>query len=505
MAAGTVLFVPADGRPVTRDLFLRLAQLTDFRVQTPPREVLGDRTDGADLGALWLWVDDHATQADLCIASTEMLCYGGLVASRVSTEPNPAVEARADHLLQVAGRIPAYLAAVNMRIPVAADSDEEPAYWRQHGSALARYSHERDRWEHTGGTDAYQAMIDALAGVPAPVLEDFLWRRRRNLLVNQHFVTAAARGRVRYLLIGQDDASPHGLARSDREVLTKLVNALGAADHVATTTGADELCARLLARAVNDRLRARPTVRVVYSSPLSRRSVPTYEIDPLEDTVRSHVDSVGAEWIDGEAEITLIVHNFLGPRQLEAFAQPFRSDALVTKAIQEIATAKARGSVCALADVRYANGADDALVSALLAEPQASGIDAYAGWNTASNTLGTVLAHAIALLHLRKGAFGPVGDRKEQSRRLLLERFLDDWGYQSHVRWELAKEVLPTEPQCSSSDIRPAEARFVAEATRRLEETILPKLTHSFGNELAVRVYFPWHRLFEVGLEVSVR
>ncbi len=505
MAAPCVLFVPVDGRPVTRDLFLKLAMLTDYRIQTPPRDVLGDRTSGADLGALWLWVDDHASQADVCIAATEMLCYGGLVPSRISTEPNLAVEARADHLLRVAGRVPTYLAAVNMRIPATAESDEEPAYWHQHGSSLARYSQERDRWERTEAADAYQAMIDALAGVPAPVIEDFLWRRRRNFLVNQRFIVAAAQGRVRHLLLGQDDASPYGLARSDREALARLVDALGATAHVAITAGADELCARLLARALNDRLRARPTVRAIYTAPLSRRAVPIYEIDPLEETVRALVDSVGGEFVDGEAEITLIVHNFPGPRQLEAFAQPYRPDALATKAREEIASAKARGSVCALADVRYANGADDALVTALLAEPQASGIDAYAGWNTASNTLGTVLAHAVALLHLRKGAFGPIGDRKEQSRRLLVERLLDDWGYQAHVRWALAKEVLPTEPQCTSADIRPAEARFVTEASQRFEDSILPKLVHSFGNELSIRLHFPWHRLFEVAVEVSGR
>ncbi len=505
MASPTVLFLPVDDRPVTRALFLKLAGLTDTRVQTPPLEVLGDRTAGADLTALWLWVDDHASKADLCIAAAEMPCYGGLVPSRVGAEPVPTVVARADQLLRIADRIPTYLAAVNLRIPATAEATEEPAYWRQHGNALARYSHERDRWERTGAAEAHDAMIDALAAVPAPVLEDFLWRRRRNFLVNLHLLGAAAHGRVRYLLIGQDDASPYGLARSDREVLSGFVDALDAAGRAATTTGADELCCRLLARATNERLRAQPTVRVVYTSPLSRRAVPTYEIDPLEDTVRSHVESVGGKLVDGDAEITLIVHNFAGPRQLEAFAQPFRPDPLATKAREEIAAAKARGTICAVADVRYANGADDALVAALLEESQASGVDAYAGWNTSSNTLGTVLAHAMLLLHLRKGAFGPVADRREQSKRLLIERLLDDWGYQAHVRWALAKDVLPKEPECSSADIGPAEARFVQEAQRRFEQLIIPKIARSFGVQLSVAVTFPWHRLFDVGLDLTVR
>lgn len=505
MASPSVLFIPLDARPVTRDLVLKLALLTDLRIQTPPSDVLGDRQTGADLAALGLWMDDHAPRTELCIAAAEMLCYGGLVPSRTSSDPLPVVEARAETVLALAGRVPTYLAAVNLRIPASAETDEEPAYWRQYGNALVRYSYERDRGDRTGASDTGPGVVDALATVPAPVLEDFLWRRRRNFLLNLRLVAAAAQGRVRHLLLGADDAAPYGLARSDREALIGFVKAMNAARGVSVTTGADELCARLLARSLNDRLRAKPTVRVVYTAPLSRRSVPTYEIDPLEETVRSHIESVGAELVDGEAEITLIVHNFSGSRQMEAFAQPYRPDALAEQAAGELAAAKARGTICALADVRYANGADDGLVTTLLANPQASGIDAYAGWNTASNTLGTTLAHAIALLHLRKGAFGPIGDRKEQSRRFLLERLIDDWGYQAHVRWGLAKEVLPTEPKCTTSDIRPAEGRFIDEATRRLTETILPKLAHSFGSELSVRVSFPWHRLFEVGLEVSVR
>ncbi len=505
MAAPTMLFVPVDARPVTRDLFLKLSAMTDYRIQTPPREVLGDRNDGADLTALWLWVDDHMGNTDVCIAAAEMLCYGGLVPSRASTEPVPVVVSRTDQLLRIADRMPTYLAAVNLRIPATAESDEEPAYWHQHGNALARYSQERDRWERTQAADAYNAMIDALAGVPAPVLEDFLWRRRRNFLVNQRLLAAAARDRVRYLLLGQDDASPYGLARSDLEALARMADALEVGHHAAITTGADELCPRLLARALNDRFHAHPGVRVIYTSPLSRRAIPAYEIYPLEDTVRSHLESIGAELVSGEADITLIVHNFSGPRQQEAFAQPFRPDALATRAREEIARTKARGTLCAVADVRYANGGDDALVASLLEEPFAGGIDVYAGWNTCSNTLGTALAHATVLLHLRKGAFGPVGDRKEQSRRLLIERLLDDWGYQAHVRWALANEILPKEPQCTSADIHPAEARFVQEAQRRFEQTILPKVARSFGSALSLAVHFPWHRLFEIGLEVSVR
>ncbi len=60
----------------------------------------------------------------------------------------------------------------------------------------------------------------------------------------------------------------------------------------------------------------------------------------------------------------------------------------------------------ALADVAFVNGADLFLGRQLIQTGLAPRLLAYAGWNTAGNTLGTVLAHAVLhLLMLRQGPF----------------------------------------------------------------------------------------------------
>src|SRR6202011_2892592 len=81
-----VAFLPLDDRPVTRGAFLQLAALSAIEVATPPRPRLGARRQPADVEALWDWVEGEGAQADLLIASAELLIYGGLVPSRIGHE-----------------------------------------------------------------------------------------------------------------------------------------------------------------------------------------------------------------------------------------------------------------------------------------------------------------------------------------------------------------------------------------------------------------------------------
>ena len=68
-----VVFLPLDARPVTRGAFLALARAAGITVATPPCSLLGDRRRPADVDTLWAWIDAEAADADLLIASAELL------------------------------------------------------------------------------------------------------------------------------------------------------------------------------------------------------------------------------------------------------------------------------------------------------------------------------------------------------------------------------------------------------------------------------------------------
>jgi hypothetical protein len=506
---GPLLFIPLDDRPATRETVLDLARATGVEVRTPPLELLGDRYRAADLKALWAWIDAEVERGApaACIAAGEMLCFGGLVASRKSIRPWRATLPWLDRVQALAARVPTYLGAVVLRTPVAGGGEEDPAYWEEHGEALHAYMAAVDAFPEVGPA-ALEAVQEAADRLPGSVVDALLRQRQRHLLVAVELLAAAARGRLRALLVGQDDATPRSFSRQDREVLERLARALDATA-AAVTTGADELGARLFARWLNEATGEAPRVRVLYTAPEAAGLVPRYESAPLAQTVLEHVVTCGCRPAEGEADILLWVHNFAGPEQQEAMAQegrPAPEDAPVQGAVEDAAVPEAvraalrEERVVALADVRFANGADRRLVERLLAERALAGIVAYAGWNTASNTLGSTLAQAVVVHHLRRST---VNGSDRAARRMLLARLLDDWGYQAVVRPAL--RALALEQGVNPSHLADGRPALEAAALRLLQEQVAPRLARAFGAPVEVQgVRFPWNRLFEAAVDFTL-
>lgn len=514
---GPLLFIPLDDRPATRETVLDLARAAGVEVRTPPIELLGDRYRAADLEALWAWIDAEVERSApaACVAAAEMLCFGGLVASRKSVRPWRATLPWLDRVQALAARVPTYLGAVVLRTPVAGGGEEDPAYWEEHGEALHAYMAALDAFREVGA-GALGAVQEAADRLPGSVVDALLRQRQRHLLVAVELLAAAARGRVRALLVGQDDATPRSLSRQDREVLERLARALDAGA-AAVTTGADELGARLFARWLNEATGEAPRVRVLYTVPEAVGLVPRYEAAPLAPTVLEHVVTCGCRPAEGDADILLWVHNFAGPEQQEAVVQEGQpvpegvpvpdaaGDAPVPDAmdapVPDVVRAAVREErVVALADVRFANGADRRLVERLLAERALGGIVAYAGWNTASNALGSALAQAVVVHHLRRST---VNGSDRAARRMLLARLLDDWGYQAVVRPAL--RALALEQGISPSHLADGRPGLEAAALRLFREEVAPPLARTFGAPVEVRgVRFPWNRLFEAAVDFSL-
>jgi len=488
-----IAFLPADGRPITRDAFLALAGIGGIEVLTPPREWLGHLKTPANVDRLWQWVDGPAREADALIASAELLLYGGLVPSRIGHEPLDRLLSFTGRFEEIRRRAPhrrVLLAASNMRLPSISDATEEPTYWASHGAEIFTYSFHSDRYAQTQNLASRGEADAAKAKIPPTVLGDVRARRARNLTVLLSLVDLAAAGVLDALLIGQDDAAEYGWTRRDLQAVHTAIRERGAGRRAWVTYGTDELTARLLGRVVVAARGGSPRVRVVYSYPDNRGGIPRYEGQGLDQTVTSHIETAGCRRTEEEADLTLFVHNFPGAQD-EAPRQRIQDARELDGFFQRIAEAAMRGP-CGLADVRYANGADRTLITRLLAAAWVDEPRAYGGWNTASNTLGMVLTQALLPLN-------------PQSRAFTILRLLEDWAYQTEIRQRLAAEVLPKFPAAAPDDLGEAYGACQTATLDWLARVFVPPVERSFHRKITIeRVEFPWRRLFNVDLGVRV-
>src|SRR2546426_11572216 len=155
-------------------------------VSRPPHGVMlgaGSRLGGVD--GVWGWLEREAAGGSAAlVASVETLCFGGLVASRKSEVGFEEIAPRLHRLYEIASRLPTYVSAVIPRTPQR-PTDEDAAYWKT-GDQAAMLRH-----------------------------------RNRHLKVNADLISAASRGVLDSLLIGQDDTTPGSPSEADRATLQR--------------------------------------------------------------------------------------------------------------------------------------------------------------------------------------------------------------------------------------------------------------------------------------------
>jgi len=159
-----------------------------------------------------------------------------------------------------------------------------------------------------------------------------------------------------------------------------------------------------------------------------------------------------------------------------------------------------------LADTAKVNGASKAFIDAIGPQSLYAYVDAYAGWNTAGNSLGTVLAH---LLFLEKGQAikGPCRATALEAHRALQRlRLVDDYFFQSQVRAEFVSWALGNGFSYLTFGDRWAEAN--ARLQILMEEALAPYpdlatdlRLRTMGKNGTYHFSFPWPRSFELRIE----
>lgn len=428
-----ICFIPIDNRPVCYNLAKDIAAIDEsVELFIPPREFLGDLTRSAGVNEIIEWIE-NIPECDAMVISLDTIAYGGLIPSRRSTDSLEDIKSRLKRLKPSLKNKKVYAFSSIMRISNNNYNEEEKEYWKDWGKKIFEYS--------------YSGVND---GIPQAILDDYLATRKRNFEINKTYLNWG----LNTLIFSKDDCAPKGFNVDEARELERL----GAK----TKTGADEIPLTLLARAIEKEIK----VFVEFTEPDYKDCISNYEDVSIEKSVQGQLELGGFTQVQTreEADVILIVNNFIekqGEYVMGWTTQPFRK------------TFTPPDKPYAIADVRYANGADNDFVEQLLPQIDLKNFYGYAGWNTSANTIGSLLAG----VKVRWNA----GKYNESAfKRLQIIRFLDDWAYQANVRGMIEN---PCDIQAL---MKPYEI----------------KLAEIFGQIPPIEYLYPWSRKFEV--EISI-
>ncbi len=443
-----IAFVPIDNRPVCYTLPKLISEIDeDFELILPNRTDLGDLTKNANIENLFTWLKG-LNNLDGMILSLDTLAYGGLIPSRRCPETFSQIQKRVETLKEILLEKKCRIWAVSsiMRISNNNYNEEEKAYWSEYGKKIFTYSY---NFHKNGEKEC--------SYVPQEILEDYLKTRTRNFEINKIYLEWQKEGLLDTLVFSKDDCAEFGLNVMEAKELESLGGY--------TKTGADEIPLSLLSRVISKQMKVCP----VFLEPEYKDLISNYEDVSIENSVKGQLELANCTITDKEnADIVLYINNFKhhqGEIVMKVDTEGFdRSFAVPDKAYM-------------IADVRFANGADNNFVQELFKNKIIDkNFYGYSAWNTSANSLGSLILCAKMKFFAKKY-------NKNAFEKVQLTRFIDDWAYQAIVRQKL-----------KSTDI------VLLEKEMKTFEKALEDVTM---NSVNVKYSFPWKRLFEVEIEFS--
>lgn len=436
-----IAFLPIDNRPVCYTLAKDIAGIDrEIEFFIPPRKLLGDLKRVADIEGLISWLE-NLPQIDSLILSLDTLVYGGLIPSRRSKETLEELQTRLERIKPLLRNKNVYAFSSIMRISNNNYNEEEKEYWSEYGKKIFDYS-------FSGGVNRNN--------IPDEIIEDYLSTRKRNFTLNKTYLNWQKEGLFNTLIFSKDDCAEKGFNVEEAKELERLGGK--------TKTGADEIPLALLARAIKKEIKIYPE----FLEPEYKNLISNYEDVSIEKSVSGQLELCGFKLSSREeADVILIVNNFKekqGELVMGWKTQPFDRDFVPPNR-----------PYC-IADVRFANGGDNAFVEQLLNKLDLKNFYGYAGWNTSANTLGSLLC---AL----KVKWNASQYDENAFKKFATTRLLDDWAYQANVRAQIS------EPTDIKQLMKPYENR----------------LSDIFNYDLKNRNYsYPWQRKFEIEVSTAL-
>ncbi|MFB5762635.1 DUF4127 family protein [Paenibacillus medicaginis] len=496
--------MPLDERPCNYEFPYLLAKGTDYMPERPPLDMMGRKKTPGDTDRLWAWLEQAAEGAHGAVLALDTLLYGGIVPSRLHGMNEEQVLERLTRLRGLKADHPGlriYAFQLIMRCPQYSSAEEEPDYYEDWGREIFRKGFISHRKElGLAADDELAELEDIDRRLPPDVLDDYLGRRAINAAINRAALELVAEGGIEFLIIPQDDSAPYGYTARDQEEIRGRIAELGLELRAYMYPGADEVGCTLFARMVNTDTGRIPLIYPRLSSLQGAFVTPLYEDRYFYESLKYQVLASGGLIVPSaaEADMVLLV-NMPGDTMSEAAVQRQPMAGYdVLRNIAELAEFGGymlfhEGKPVAVADVGYANGGDLKLIRLLRQKNMLFSLAGYAGWNTSSNTLGTVLAQSMLFLHYGRTA---------GHLNFLALRYAEDVCYCSLVRTEMNNGVVES-MGLSKFMLDGQRGQAAALIRTKLSQAIEERINGEGGRVEITDCFMPWNRTFEVGLAVS--
>lgn len=500
-----IVYLPLDERPCNYAFASFLSENNpDYVLVRPSLEILGRKKKEANHEKIVEFLQEECKDAYGLVLSVDMLLYGGIVPSRLHDIRVPELEERLALLKELKKANPAlkiYAFALIMRCPCYSSSDEEPDYYETYGRRIFLHGQAVHKYEEGIITkEEFEAFQSENTDEFNACLQDFLKRRKRNLFTLFDLLGYVGQT-VDKLVIPQDDSAPYGYTAIDQKKVREFI-LKNQIQEIDIYPGADEVGMTLLSAMVVDMKKKAPTICPVYPKPGCSEIVPLYEDRAVKRSIKSQIVNAGGVYTEDEENADILLFCNLPDGQMKDYTaqQGASGDDLPQYAARELdkftekmKNALANGRQVAAADLAYCNGGDVEWVTLISETIGLFRLSGYAGWNTSSNSLGTVICQAVLFYY-----YGNTSTHKA----FLAERIFEDVGYCAYARKYICDNILP---QIGfgyfHADGRRGQVSEIVKKT--LEEYMaknFPAVTERFE---ITDCEMPWSRMFEVGLTVK--
>ncbi|MCL1848107.1 MAG: DUF4127 family protein [Clostridiales bacterium] len=531
----SILLLPLDSRPVNTDLPVQLASIAGMDVTMPTDESLDQFLTPSKPQALFHWLSEQEeSHFDLSILHLNELLFGGLLHSREYSQyidAHSKMQDLFDYLLQK-GHSPTNTFVLVYIMPRLLPSQYDADMWA-YEKELPELSQLKHRLSLSpGAQDLIMRIRDIEDGIPREI------RQRYEAVYTEAYNTCLflldwlERGLVDEVVIGLDDSATLGLNVKAYQDLKALAESRRLASAY-FLHGADELSPLIIARHCLDLSGDGSDFVLTYLSEGQEHLVFPYETVPLRENFHEKLAYLYQRRLDMDRQ------NQSMPKYVYLYTDQSDSREDLRDTWNRIRSdgSRPRHAYTGLADIAKTNGAWAPLIESIGPDKIYSYVDAYAGWNTAGNSLGTVMAHLLFLESAENAGESRQRGSNAAHKELQKLRILDDYFYQTKVRpafiawteqegfpylsyggrWMEANEKLQAmmdEALTPWPKLSPSQApyqRYAAGSLRPNAPTDNARTqsapahgASAQGGALAWRFRFPWARSFEIRITPSI-